>query len=362
MLDYNPDLIADALDEFRAAEASSSEVVAGPAAVRATVARRRRIKVTTLCVLGALAIALPIAAFASNPRGNNPPPLTESPTPMESPLVSPSPSPSAPSARFTAEQLAAANAPIPGRAMSCPDKVTGTRAGKDRPVAYVDKVVYTNLDSDPELETAARVRCALFDKADVMVAGYDVDDAGRPVFLGSVIKPVRPNDIVDIEVREGGGVVATIGYGNDFLTAAPAPQLREFAWDGTTFKQVAGPAKFPERQPAELSITAGPLNLGPARNGKRTGTVTVTVRNNGPNPSQRLEFQCGMSGLTPTVEGDVHGVVLKPALNVGQTKTYQLQVEVPAASTHTVMNISISSYVNDEVRDNNFVNVAVNRA
>src|SRR5688572_19033294 len=158
MLDHDPDLIAEALDEFHAAEAVSPQALGGTATIRATVARRRRTKVITFSLLGALLVAVPIAAFAAHPRGNNPPPpdVMESATPE--PSQSALPLPSLQDAKFTAEQLAAANAPIPGREMGCPDKVTGTKPSRDTPMAYIDKVVYTNLDGDLAVETAATVR------------------------------------------------------------------------------------------------------------------------------------------------------------------------------------------------------------
>lgn len=241
------DLFNDALGEFHAAEGVSTMPPAGAATIRAIVQRRRRVKVTTLSLLGALLIAVPVAAFAANPRGNNPPPVAQSSTPTAAPTPTPSQS-QAPEARFTVAQLVAAAAEVPRGTgwVNCPIKVAAKPGSQREHAVFVEKVVHTNLDSDPALETAAWVWCYLYDDYISQVAAYDIDPDGRPQSLGAVVLPLEDHDITDLTQRPGGGVSIVVAWD----TYSPEPgdpesQVREFAWDGTRFTQVAGPTAFP---------------------------------------------------------------------------------------------------------------------
>ena len=357
MVDYNPDLIAEALDEFRVAEAYSPQAPGGAAAARATVARRRRVKVTTFSVLGALLIAVPIAAFAAHPRGNNPPPVVTNsgtPSPVLSPTPSSSPSgPPAREARFTREQLTAAKARVPEQPdWSCPYLLG--------PELMVRMVVHTNLDDDPTLETAALVVCSSDDLNRSQVAAYDIDDAGAPVLLGAVVNSLHPHDIVDLGSRQGGGVVAVVAYSEELRQPGQPPdQRREFAWDGRTFEQVGGPVGFPERKPAELSITAEPLVLGPVENGKRKGTLKVTVANNGPNPSQQLEIELAMPGVKILRPYGLTNIYKQVPLDPKGIATFPIEIEVDASTTQPAFGVGLYSWIDDPKPENNYVEVSI---
>jgi hypothetical protein len=245
----SPDRVAlvQALDEFQASEAFSPV-----AAVRATVAHRRRVRLTTLSVLGALLIAVPIAAFAANPRGNNPPPVpADSGSPVESPTPTPTPSPSGPAAqdaRLTIDQLVAAKAPVPTSAkwQPCRDKVGPKPGSETTNAVFVAEVVYTNLDSDSAVETTALVKCQKGDGFfKTQVVGYDVGAAGQPVMLGAVVPTLEPYDIMRVSARDGGGVVVVVAWDEESPEPYdPGDQTREFAWNGSAFQQVAGPTDF----------------------------------------------------------------------------------------------------------------------
>lgn len=90
-------LLHDAFDDFTAAERAAAKQPPGTAAVRHTVAVRRRNRYTTLSVLGAVLIAIPVVTYAANPRGNNSPPLpgasvTASGSPSATATANPTPS------------------------------------------------------------------------------------------------------------------------------------------------------------------------------------------------------------------------------------------------------------------------------
>ncbi|GIF51835.1 hypothetical protein DFJ67_5861 [Asanoa ferruginea] len=97
MSDELDNLIHGAFTEFDATERSSHLPTPGAGAVRHTVAFRRKARLTTFSVVGALLIAVPIAAYAANPRGNNSPPElagSASPTAPAGPTATARPTPS----------------------------------------------------------------------------------------------------------------------------------------------------------------------------------------------------------------------------------------------------------------------------
>ena len=73
---------------------------------------------------------------------------------------------------------------------------------------------------------------------------------------------------------------------------SPQRQWRTYAWTGSRFNQTAGPTKFgTDPRLTDLTLSASDLVLGPAdTNGRRTGSVTVTVTNKGPVDVPRLGF------------------------------------------------------------------------
>ncbi|HEX6869998.1 MAG TPA: hypothetical protein VF163_02780, partial [Micromonosporaceae bacterium] len=96
MSDNMDQLIDDAFTEFDAAERAAYLATPGSTSVRSTVARRRRVRNTTLGLLAAAAVAVPVALLATAPRDNNSPPvISNSPTADATPTPIPTPSPTA---------------------------------------------------------------------------------------------------------------------------------------------------------------------------------------------------------------------------------------------------------------------------
>jgi hypothetical protein len=124
MTDQFDNMLHDAFDDFAAAERSTAKQAPGAAAVRRTVAVQRRNRYTMLGVLGAVLIALPVAAYAANPRGNNSPPV-----PGASATLAQSPSATAsatPSDSPSASTSATVTDPVPGIYLYRLDKADGT--------------------------------------------------------------------------------------------------------------------------------------------------------------------------------------------------------------------------------------------
>lgn len=312
-------------------------------------------KVTTFSVVGALLVAVPIAAFAAHPRGNNPPPDV-----LESAMPAP-----ARDALFERADLWRAKAPVPAVPgwEGCDTHVT-TELPSDAP--YLDvfayEAIHTNLDDDSGLETAVLVECRMSGKPVSQVVGYDIGAAGEPVSLGTVVNPLNPGHISGLSRRIGGGVIVTVMYSHDYSPDNPEPPKREFAWDGKGFRQVGGPTAFPERGLGDLSVTAGPLVLHPLDNGVRTGSITVTVRYEGASPTPFLRIDLGMDALLTVGDRADGNAVNLAGLRPGETKVFDLVVQVRNDRNSPTMTVEVhSSYIRDTVPENNQVVVAINR-
>ncbi len=351
MVEPNDNLINNAVSEFHTAEATVPGLVAGAAAVRATVKRRRTTRYALLGVLGAILVIVPIAAFAANPRGNNSPPLPgdspsivepASPTPSETPSASANEAPPAVDGRISLDKLTSTEVDLPPYETygNCPKqrgklvKTEDPSAGPPRPWV-VGKLVYTNLDDDPALETAALLLCRTGEAQDSQVVAFDLDAAGTIRTLGAIVAQGDMLNIRDIGVRAAGGITADV---SDIIACCGTPtsrvqhQTREYAWNGTTFAQVGGPTLWGDpRYITDLKVTVTDLTLDPRLNGQRTGKVTVTVKNNGPNPSGRFQVtfsDCSFSCAGATVPwvtwgtqfGDYHA-----PLAAGQSATATVQ-------------------------------------
>jgi hypothetical protein len=76
-------------------------------------------------------------------------------------------------------------------------------------------------------------------------------------------------------------------------------QLRRYAWQGSAFVQTGGPTSFlVDPALTRLSATANRLVFAPPRNGCRTGTITMTVTNDGPQPANDVTAVLIVPGLS----------------------------------------------------------------
>ncbi|GAB3359730.1 hypothetical protein GCM10027452_25190 [Micromonospora halotolerans] len=170
-------LLDNALAEFDAVERSSYLPAPGAPAVRHKVAVRRRVRLAAFSVAGAMLVAVPIAAYAANPRGNNSPPnVVGSASPVEpaSPTPSVGPSSASPSSTPASSAPTAAdlrNATLklpafPGLEDGC--KAKGTRKfvnGTTKPADGVKLVIgelapiVADLDGVPGDEQLTTIRC-----------------------------------------------------------------------------------------------------------------------------------------------------------------------------------------------------------
>ncbi|SDY21491.1 hypothetical protein SAMN05444365_1011078 [Micromonospora pattaloongensis] len=269
MSDNFDTLIADAFAEFDAAERSSYLPAPGAPAVRHKVAVRRRVHLTAFSVAGALLIAVPIAAYATSPRGNNSPPNvvgsaspaeTASPTPSLAPSsapASPAPGSSAPAAADL--RNATLNLPaFPDYEAGCMAKgkrkfVNGTATPRDGVQLVIGELapIKADLDGVPGDEQLTTIRCQHRGSMNVtQLLALKVASDGALTSLGYVINSADTPNVYATFSREAitvdDGVVRLVVYG-PYQTNGWRPcdrQVRGYALRDGAFRQVSGPTTF----------------------------------------------------------------------------------------------------------------------
>jgi hypothetical protein len=262
MSDNVDNLIHGAFTEFDAAERSSYLPAPGAPAVRHTVAFRRRVRLTAFSVAGALLIAVPVATYATSPRGNNSPPAeigsaspaeSASPTPSLAPSASASPVPTADVRNATLNLPA-----FPGVENACRAKGTRTFVnGAATPAEGVKLVVgeltpiMADLDGVPGDEEITTIRCQNDESLDVVqLLALKVAPDGALTPLGYVINSADTPNVTATFSREAvtvdSGVVRLAVYG-PYQTNGWPPcdrQVRGYAYRSGAFQQVNGPTTF----------------------------------------------------------------------------------------------------------------------
>ncbi|RKN17306.1 hypothetical protein D7147_21995 [Micromonospora musae] len=312
MPEFDDILVSGEFSAFREAYAPAVQP-AGPTEVRRTVRRRRQRVAVLTAAVAVLAVTIPVAANTTRDRGSAPPPgPAQTGEPSPSSTVPPTPTPSsvsptaaAPDGRISRSQLLAARVDLPAwpEYLHSPPSC-GTEDVRLRPGPNVDSVPallgdpgHGDLDGDGAVETVALLGCrANGETLGKQVVAFDRDAAGRIVTMGRVVGAAEGmDDIADFSVQDDGKVrvhVADVQPCCGLPSWWPQGQWRTYAWTGDRFDQTAGPTKFGvDPRLTDLTLTAGELALGPPDGqGRRTGTVTVTVVNRGPVDVPRLGF------------------------------------------------------------------------
>jgi len=282
---------------------------AGPAAVRSTVRRRRRMAVAATGALALALVAAPVVGYAALNRDGSSPPLpagsadpvpnTGAPTPTATPSATASPT----TGRIDRADLLTARLDLPawGPDGSCPTE--GVRlvdgegdVGDVRLENATRGVRYIDVDGDGTAETIAVLECLTRDLVPPpqQVVAFDRDATGRIVTIGQVAHPNtdQPEWFRSLEVRPDGSVRIEVWLNPPSDGSSPTSanrQSRTYRWDGQRFVQTGGPSSFPEPAPAKLTITATDLVYGPPdENGMRRGTMTVTITNTGGSEGQPI--------------------------------------------------------------------------
>jgi hypothetical protein len=208
--------------------------------------------------------------------------------------------------RIDATTLRSATVTVPGWSGPTPEIASQCRSGRivlatpdaDMLDTQLDSVVYADLDADPALETAALIRCQYGEAHESMVVAFDRDATGEIVTIGKVTEGV----VWSFTAAAPGGVAVDI---SDMMACCSMSkdneyhQKRTYAWGGSGFRQTAGPTSFAGKPyVTDLVLTTSALSFGPVQNGKRTGTITVKVRNAGPVASGRFDVSMELTNAT----------------------------------------------------------------
>lgn len=267
--------------------------------------RRRRWQIALIAVLGILVLLLPIGTYllvrgggdqSAAPGGGpsaSPPPATASPSPSRS---------RAPDGHISLETLGNSTLNIPswpvdnvqgpsGRlhfhdgTYQIPQP-TGTATQQQPPTGrelIILSVTYGDVDRDGVDETVADIGCIIEGGSQQLVA-FDRNASGQIVTMGRAVATTGEIRAIAGSTRVGSDGVVTARVG-DFQACCgdETPRVwqnRGYGWSGGRFHQVSGPTRM-TANPAvtETSISTGTLVLGPAVDGYRYGTLTVSIRN-----------------------------------------------------------------------------------
>jgi hypothetical protein len=366
MSDFDPEyLLLDAVAEFRL-EASPFVHPSGTQAVRATVLRRRQVRIAAVAAMAVVLVLAPVAAFAAlggDRRAPQPGGLTTSARPTASATVgqSQSASPTAPSSAASAP-IDLSNATFSvgdwptwsGADQLCP---TGAVAfvrsevaaanGKSR--LYLFQTAAIDVDHDGHAETVAIIGCADSQAEDYQVVAVKPGPGGSVKTLGQVARSSSDaHAIEDVAAGPDGRVDLTVG---DVVPCCAIPllteliQVRGFAWTGTAFQQVAGPTTFTaDRTVADLTTTASAVRFGPLASGVRAATLTLTLHNKGPRVAAAVSV---MVYLPPFSTAAPAGGATCSAPSRGAGEAYVCQVGDLAAGHTTTVTLNLTETTAD---------------
>jgi hypothetical protein len=320
-----------ALDDFHARVASRI-VRPGAAAVHLTVRRRRNVRAAG-AVAAMVAVVVGAVALLGGPV---PPPDTGTPseTPATASTDRPSGSPSSPpspgqsptaAAPVSQAELATATVDLPAWSQrACPSgrfTFRGVSTRNGTATVTIGQIAHPDVDRDGAPETAAVLTC----QGDAQVVLFDRGPAGAVTTVGQVVRTGNAVRAVFAVQANGSRVSVEVGdYRGCCGESADLPQhqWRVYAWTGQGFQQVDGPTSFPPNpNVADLSVSAGDLVWGPDNGGVQRGTVTVTVRNDGPGAPARATLAFALGGDTYLYQETLHELDGWQGCTVGSENT-----------------------------------------
>ena len=264
----------------------------------------RRRQSTNTAGLVSLMVLLLIGAIAIANLTKPPPPIEPSPTPTatSTPLATTAATPGAGELANATIDLPL-NPPLHG---PCPDQplpftkpLTFTNGQHDgrHPMAgggttwwsaRILATVRADVDHNGLDDVIIKVDCSVGDRRTQWVIALRPIGQDGWTTLGVIATENPPSSptIGDLAVTSDGDVVISVGSN---LSSGPTEgpptvwQQRSYVWTDQGFLQSAGPTSFAgDTDVASFAITAPPVTLTDGSDGFRTGTLTVTVRANGP--------------------------------------------------------------------------------
>lgn len=307
--------LRDAFESFRA---GSLPTVApeGPDAVRHTVRRRHRARVTGVAVVTALVVLAggASAVAALRPAGHTLPAGTGgsvSPTPSDrvTPSVGPEPSDSAsagksPDGEIGATELMNATIAVPAWGGQADDNCSSGQLTfhngeidlrdnykiymSDNSTMSLPPLYFEDVDNDGAKETIVTLWCGAQGGTYQSVA-LDRDGSGDIVTLGQIASTYQDvtgaTEISQVTTTAGGDV--QLKWSRQAPGGAAVTQWRTYHWTGSGFVQVGGPSSLPTPSPTgEVQLTVGAQDVSLTANGDGTygGTLAMSVTNAGTVP------------------------------------------------------------------------------
>jgi hypothetical protein len=189
---------------------------------------------------------------------------------------------------------------VPGRST-----LTAPLGTEDPSIARIGQEWVGDVNQDGQADTLALVTCEQSGLTNWQVIAVSNTHPSGSTATVNVIGQVlamaprpAPEAFFDLHVAANGDIVAEVG---DYVTkldptnpasraasaALSTHQERTYRWNGQAFTQVAGPTAFPANPNFNrIRLVKAELSYGPVRDGQRTGTLTLSVRNDGPAGAQ----------------------------------------------------------------------------
>jgi len=300
---------------FRVFADSTTPYIRPPGAALALHDARRRVRTRRLAaaVAAAIVILIPAGVVAvvrgvgstslPVPPATSTPTLSTPPTPTASPSAAPTPTSTAtPEAQPTRG---------PGQLLDTTLTLSWANALADEtcggPVTIVDghsglivqSTMGFDVDRDGDREIVAHVLCVVGQAGPGQLLVIRLDPTG-PTIVGTVLETDWPGESGDPSQRGPATIRGYVGLSDGSIrvdvahtftccgipSQAAVVQQRTYRWIGSSFAQVAGPTTFvADRALADIEVDVSTLVFSAPVDGYRTGTLTVRVHNNGPQPA-----------------------------------------------------------------------------
>ncbi len=266
------------MNETEKPELNAFQPVEGGLPVAGSPPVKRRLQLTAY--LAALAIVVASATYfltvREDPGGGQP---SQNAKAVAAPTsASPHPTDSATDDALNEEAVFAAKLKLQpwGREPQCS---TELKPGNN---ITIKSLIRSNVDNDAALETVALLHCVVPNQMQQQqVIVVERDAAAKIVMKGRVAASSNVSRWISAIEPLVRGVAVTFYEIPPDLGVPVNPQVRHFAWNTGEFRQISGPQEFGfQTGAAGIEVTTSVLAFGPAgADGKRTGQVTVTLRN-----------------------------------------------------------------------------------
>jgi hypothetical protein len=272
------------------------------------------------------------------------PSATGSPSTSPSAAGTPSGSPTTGTGTHGPDNLNNATLNLPANAANptaCPHGPTKFSGGMAGQITKIEKVLAADVDADGSSDDVVLLDCRPGEGALRQVVAVHRAVDGTFTTLG-VVQQIsgQVKNVDDVKVN-GSNVEVRVGDAATTYTDGSVSlgvfQWRTYGWNGTRFTQTGGSTSFVADQSANhLTTTVSSLVFGKPSGGRRTGTMTVTVRNSGSRTVKQVSLVMAMVDATPVTPS-----VTCPTDSLG-TPTCQIGTLAAGASKTLTFTTSMS--------------------